>query len=126
MPMHLTVLSVPTLVDGLVLLMACKTAAFLVLELPLGPSPGFEVGAWFGLAVFYAGCVWVCGAERRTSGAPEVFARACLLFGALLSGCLAHQFGELAQPSPVQLLDWLVLGVCFGCSAILERLSSNK
>jgi len=116
----------PTLVDGLVLLMACKTVAFLVLEVPPGPTPGFGVRAWFGLAALYAGCLWVCGAERRTSGAPEVFARACLLFGALLSGCFAHQFGELAQPSPVQLLDWLVLGVCFGCSALLERPSSDK
>ena len=123
MPMRLTA---PTLVDALVLLLACKTAVFLVLQLPPDALPGFEVAAWYGLAALYAGCAWVCGAEPRNSGAAAVFARTCLLFGVLLSGCLARHFGELPQPSPVQSLDWLVLGVCFGCSALLQRPSSKK
>lgn len=114
------------LVDSLVLLLTCKTAALLVLRPPHAPAPGFEVAAWYGMAAVYAGCAWVCGVGPRAPGAAELFARAFLLFGVLLSVCLMHQFSQLAQPSPVHPFDWLVLGVCCGCSALLERPSSSK
>ena len=119
-------LTAPTLVDGLVLLLVCKTGVLLVLQLPAGASPGLDVAGWYGLAALYAVCVWVCGSGPRNPEAADVFARTCLLFGVLLSGCLMRHFGESAQPSPVQSLDWLVLGVCFGCSALLQRPSRSK
>lgn len=119
-------LTVPGLVDGFVLLLACKTAAVLVLQMPPGSSPGLEVVAWYALAALYAACACVCGYRPRTTDAVDVFARTCLLFGVLLSACLMRHFGEPTQPSPVQSLDWLVLGVCFGCSALLQRPHRNK
>ena len=118
LPMRLTAANIP---DGLVLLLAIKTAAILVI--PLGPGflLGHEVVAWAGLATVYAGCAWACGTALHVPVWLEPFARAGLLFCVLLGVCLWRHFGELSQPSPLHFVDWLVLVVCCACSALIER-----
>jgi hypothetical protein len=113
------------LLDGLVLLIATKTATLSIIPAGQRDPAGLEAATWFGLASVYAGCSWACGAGRRAPVWATPLARACLLFCVFLCVCLARHFGDLGMPSPVHFFDWLSLAVCCACGALLERPSSG-
>lgn len=80
-----------------------------------------ETCAWSAVALLYAVCTWMC---RRAAELPMwtgPFTRAVLLQGVFLCVCLARQFSDYADSSPVPLWGWLVLLTASTASAVCDR-----